>query len=227
MARTDAEYILMGKIMEKHQDILFLSQELKNLENWRKTSPVAPPVPQAEPQEETHQPLYEQETEEEEAPLESQEAAHDDEALETVAEEENQQPPSSPPLTAISLNVENMPDMEQSTSAVVPFPRKFNFNRKNIPCEKKLKLVENDNILAISISSGNNINVRWGKKSCVPSWSNGRKYDPTIGKIFRIRTELRKGDLSMRELSGYTDYALDTIKDLVREMDKQGFFTNT
>ena len=221
MARTDAEYILMGKIMEKHQDILYLSQELKNLESVRKAPSVAQQEEEAPPQYE--QPLYEQDTEEEEA---APQEVQSDQQLEAIAEEEFQ-PPSSPPLTAISLNVENIPDMEPPSPAIVPFPRKFNFNRKNIPCEKKLNLVENDNILAISISSGNNINVRWGKKSCVPSWSNGRKYDPTIGKIFRIRTELRKGDLSMRELSGYTDYALDTIKDLVREMDKQGFFTNT
>jgi hypothetical protein len=132
-------------------------------------------------------------------------------------------PPTSPPLTAVTISGEELPSLD----IVLPIKKSNNFHRKNISLDKKLQLIADDHVLATTISTGHNISVRWGKMSSVPAWSNGRKYDPTTGKIFRVRAELRKDNRSMRELSGYTGYALDTLKDLVREMDKQGFFTNT
>jgi hypothetical protein len=204
MSRSDAEYILMGKIMEKSQELLSLNNSLYELQQAaaEKCEEVAPPPPEAEEQE---LPAVEEEEEEEE------------EGIYAPAV-----PTSSPPLTSTTIYMDDLPSFDE----ILPV-RKSNFIRKNISFDKKLQLVENDHILSASISAGNNITVRWGKHSSVPAWSNGRKYDPTTGKIFRIRTELRKGHKNMRELSGLTGYALDTLKDIIREMDKQGFFTNT
>jgi hypothetical protein len=204
MSRSDAEYILMGKIMEKSQELLSLNNSLYELQQAaaEKCEEVAAPPPEAEE-------VYEEEL----APV--QEEAEAEEAAPPV-------PISSPPLTSTTIYMDDLPAFDE----ILPV-RKSNFIRKNISFDKKLQLVENDHILSASISAGNNITVRWGKHSSVPAWSNGRKYDPTTGKIFRIRTELRKGHKNMRELSGLTGYALDTLKDIIREMDKQGFFTNT
>ena len=201
-SRTDAEYILMGKIMEKHHDIISLTKQLKELEEGRGLVPVdLDVVEEASVAAEV---------------VEEVEVIHVEDKVDVIGNVEY-----SPPLTAITLSGEEVPRLEMTPV------KKSNFQRKNIPVEKKLQLVANDAVLAAGISSGNNINVRWGTKSSVPAWSNGRKYDPTTGKIYRIRTELRKYNMSMRDLSGHTGYALDTLKDIIREMDKQGFFTNT
>ena len=205
----------MGKIFEKHQELLTLNNALQELEaaateNYEEVAPSPPHVEEADEQE---LPVVEEEEEEEEEELEPAQAQ---------AQEALPVPSSSPPLTSTTIYMDDLPAFD----VVLPV-RKSNFIRKNISFDKKLQLVENDHVLSASISAGNNITVRWGKHSSVPAWSNGRKYDPTTGKIFRIRTELRKGHKNMRELSGLTGYALDTLKDIIREMDKQGFFTNT
>jgi phage FluMu protein gp41 len=45
--------------------------------------------------------------------------------------------------------------------------------------------------------------------------------------MLKIRNQLRNGPMSIRQISVFTGYALDTIKDYVKEMDKQGFFKKT
>jgi hypothetical protein len=91
----------------------------------------------------------------------------------------------------------------------------------------KLELIEDDYGHASNIARGNLITSDGNKKPIVPAWTNGRKYDPCKGKMMKIRNELRKGPMTIRQMSSYTGYALDTIKDFVKEMDKQGFFKNT
>jgi hypothetical protein len=91
----------------------------------------------------------------------------------------------------------------------------------------KLELISDDYHHASNVSRGNVFVAGDDKKVMVPAWTNGRKYDPTKGKMMKIRNELRKGPMTIRQMSSYTGYALDTIKDFVKEMDKQGFFKNT
>lgn len=96
--------------------------------------------------------------------------------------------------------------------------------RKPIGINEQLLIVANDEHLAAEISSGKNTNVRWGAQTYVSSWSKGKKYDPKNVRISLLRKELRCGRSTIRELSGSTGLAINTIKDLIREMDKQGFF---
>ena len=96
--------------------------------------------------------------------------------------------------------------------------------RKIINIDKVLQLVDGDQTLASEISAGKNTSVKWGSRTYVLAWCNGRKYDPTNSRISNLRTELRRCPRSIRGLSSITGLAIDTVKDLVREMDKQGFF---
>ena len=96
--------------------------------------------------------------------------------------------------------------------------------RKPIGMNQQLCLIQNDEQLAMEISSGTNTNVLWGAQTYVSSWSRGKKYDPKNVRISLLRREIRCGRTSIRQLSVSTGLAIDTIKDLVREMDKQGFF---
>jgi hypothetical protein len=96
--------------------------------------------------------------------------------------------------------------------------------RKSIGMTEQLFIVPNDEHLAAEISSGKNTSVRWGAQTYVSSWSKGKKYDPKNARISLLRKELRCGRDTIRKLSGSTGLAINTIKDLIREMDKQGFF---
>jgi hypothetical protein len=96
--------------------------------------------------------------------------------------------------------------------------------RKSIGMTEQLFIVPNDEHLAAEISSGKNTNVRWGAQTYVSSWSKGKKYDPKNARISLLRKELRCGRDTIRKLSSSTGLAINTIKDLIREMDKQGFF---
>lgn len=97
-------------------------------------------------------------------------------------------------------------------------------DRKPIGINEKLFIIPNDEHLAAEISSGKNTKVLWGAQTYVSSWSKGKKYDPKNVRISLLRKELRCGRITIRELSGSTGLAINTIKDLIREMDKQGFF---
>ena len=179
----------MGKIYEKQNELIALTQQLSSFGNYARDI-----LPQDNSEQENlsqHNPVV----------------------------EHPQAVPSSPPLTVIS-DLINVPSLELPA-------KKSNFSRKVISVEKKLHLVDNDYMLAASVSSGNSVSVRTNNSSRVLSWSNGRKYDPTTGKIFKIRAELRVCDRSMRELSAQTGLALDNVRDYIKEMDRQGFFTNT
>lgn len=122
----------------------------------------------------------------------------------------------SPDVTEISEIPEITPSSEPE----------IQHNRKIINIDKILVLAESDHIRASDISTGKYTFVKWGSRNYVPAWCNGRKYDPTNGRISNIRAELRRASRSIRSLSSITGLAIDTVKDLVREMDKQGFFEN-
>lgn len=109
-------------------------------------------------------------------------------------------------------------------SQVYPDPPEIQHHRKIISIDKVLKLVDGDQTLASDIATGKYTAVKWGSRNYVPAWCNGRKYDPTNGRISNLRAELRRAPRSIRGLSSVTGLAIDTVKDLVREMDKQGFF---
>jgi len=139
--RSDSEYILMGKIVEKEQELLDLFKELKKESSLENTLPVTP--------------------------------------------------------------------------------------RKPISEEFILKMIDNDEDLAKEISSGKYKSVRWGSATYIASWSKGRKYDPSNNRISGLRSCLRRGVKTIRALSSHSGLALNTVKDLIKEMDKQGFFLNT
>lgn len=120
-------------------------------------------------------------------------------------------------MPVTSEDVHEIPFTEQDAASE-------NHVRKTINIEKQLKLISSDHFLANEIASGKCTTCHWGSTNYVPAWRNGRKYDPMNGRIGKIRAELRRGPRSIRELSSITGLAIDTIKDLVREMDKQGFF---
>jgi lambda repressor-like predicted transcriptional regulator len=87
-----------------------------------------------------------------------------------------------------------------------------------------LRIMDGDAHHAAQVSSGKYKKVRWGSEHFIPQWTGGRKHDPTNSRIANLRAELRRGPKSIRELSSTTGLALNTVKDIVREMDKQGFF---
>ena len=99
--------------------------------------------------------------------------------------------------------------------------------RKPISEEFILKMIDNDEDLAKEISSGKYKSVRWGSSTYIASWSKGRKYDPSNNRISGLRSCLRRGVKTIRGLSSHSGLALNTVKDLIKEMDKQGFFLNT
>ncbi len=170
--RSDAEYILIGKIAEKRKELLKLKEELQALEGARNNTVV------------------------------------EEDVLEEIIES----------FTGLK---EDTPPVEEE----IVIEKKI--HRKPISYELKLELINDDYNHASNVSRGNVFVAGDDKKIMVPAWTNGRKYDPSKGKMLKIRNELRKGPMTIRQMSSYTGYALDTIKDFVKEMDKQGFFKNT
>jgi len=170
--RSDAEYILIGKIAEKRKELLKLKEELQALEGARNNRVV------------------------------------EEDVLEEIIES----------FTGIN---EDTPPVEEE----VVIQKKV--HRKPISYELKLELIDDDYNHASNVSRGNVFVAGDDKKIMVPAWTNGRKYDPSKGKMLKIRNELRKGPMTIRQMSVFTGYALDTIKDYVKELDKQGFFKNT
>ena len=116
---------------------------------------------------------------------------------------------------------------EEVSSLEVQTPSAEVIVRKPISDESILKIIDNDEDLVKEISSGRYKSVRWGSGTYVASWSKGRKYDPSNNKISGLRSCLRRGVNTVRGLSSHSGLALNTVKDLVKEMDKQGFFSNT
>jgi hypothetical protein len=179
--RSDAEYILIGKIAEKRKEICKLKDELLKLK-------------------------------EELQALEARKS--------TVIEEDV--------FGSIEEIIESYTGVQEEESPVeeeLVIQKKA--HRKPISYELKLELIDDDYEHASNVSRGNVFVAGDDKKIMVPAWTNGRKYDPSKGKMLRIRNELRKGPLTIRQMSVFTGYALDTIKDYVKELDKQGFFKNT
>ena len=170
--RSDAEYILIGKIAEKRKELFKLKEELQALEGARNNTVV------------------------------------EEDVLEEIIES----------FTGLK---EDTPPVEEE----IVIEKKI--HRKPISYELKLELINDDYNHASNVSRGNVFVAGDDKKIMVPAWTNGRKYDPSKGKMLKIRNELRKGPMTIRQMSSYTGYALDTIKDFVKEMDKQGFFKNT
>jgi hypothetical protein len=164
--RTDKEYILMGKIQEKQNELLELQAMLEELEFQRSSEQTVNEETQEETQKETQKETH-----------------------------------------------------EEYIEPVEP--------RKPISIDKRIKLIENERELAEEISSGRYKNVKWGSKNYVASWSKGRKHDPLNYKVGMLRTQLRQCPKSIRDLSTHTALSIKTVQDLVREMDRQGFFTNT
>jgi hypothetical protein len=124
--------------------------------------------------------------------------------------------------------IESFTDIKEDTPPVqeeIVIEKKI--HRKPISYELKLELINDDYNHASNVSRGNVFLAGDDKKIMVPAWTNGRKYDPSKGKMLKIRNELRKGPMTIRQMSVFTGYALDTIKDYVKELDKQGFFKNT
>ena len=117
-------------------------------------------------------------------------------------------------------------DVPEISEVVSSLDSELPHNRKIINIDKILVLAGSDHIRANDISTGKYTCVKWGSSNYVSAWCNGRKYDPTNGRISNLRAELRRASRSIRTLSSITGLAIDTIKDLVREMDKQGFFVN-
>jgi hypothetical protein len=125
-----------------------------------------------------------------------------------------------------SPDVQDIPEISEIPEITPSSEPEIQHNRKIINIDKILVLAESDHIRASDISTGKYTFVKWGSRNYVPAWCNGRKYDPTNGRISNIRAELRRASRSIRSLSSITGLAIDTVKDLVREMDKQGFFEN-
>lgn len=180
--RSDAEYILIGKIAEKRKELWKLKEELQALEEARKNTVVQEDV-----------------------------IGSIEEIIETYTGIQEEAPPVE----------EEVPPVEEE----VVIQKKA--HRKPISYELKLELIDDDYEHASNVSRGNVFVAGDDKKIMVPAWTNGRKYDPSKGKMLKIRNELRKGPLTIRQMSVFTGYALDTIKDYVKELDKQGFFKNT
>lgn len=164
--RTDKEYILMGKIQEKQNELLELQAMLEELE-YERTKDL---------------PIISEETEEE-----------------SVVTEEYIEP-----VNEVAIET-----------------------RKPISIDKRLKIIENEKELSEEISSGRYKTVKWGSMNYVSSWSKGRKHDPLNYKVGVLRTQLRQCPKSIRDISRNSGLSIKTVQDLVREMDRQGFFTNT
>ena len=173
--RSDAEYILIGKIAEKRKELWKLKEELQAIEEARKNTVVEDDVFEAT-----------------------------EEIIESHTGLEEEVPPVEEEVVIQKKSV-----------------------RKPISYELKLELINDDYQHASNVSRGIAFVANDDKKAMIPAWTNGRKYDPCKGKMLKIRNELRKGPMTIRQMSSYTGYALDTIKDYVKEMDKQGFFKNT
>ncbi len=180
--RSDAEYIVIGKIAEKRKEFLKLKDELWKLK-------------------EELQALEE----------ERKSAVVQEDVFESIEE--------------IIESYTGVQEEEPPVEEEVVIQKKA--HRKPISYELKLELITDDYEHASNVSRGNVFVAGDDKKIMVPAWTNGRKYDPSKGKMLRIRNELRKGPLTIRQMSVFTGYALDTIKDYVKELDKQGFFKNT
>ena len=174
LGRSDAEYILIGKIAEKRKELLKLKEELH--------------------------------------------------ALEGISNNTASQENVIGAYTGIEEMIESYTGIQEDVPELVIHKKSV---RKPISYELKLELIEDDYGHATNVSRGNLFTDDGEKKPIVPAWTNGRKYDPCKGKMLKIRNELRKGPMTIRQMSVFTGYALDTIKDYVKEMDKQGFFKNT
>jgi hypothetical protein len=177
--RSDAEYILIGKIAEKRKEFLKLKDELLKLK----------------------------------------------EELQALEELRNSTVVEEDVFGEIIESYTGIQEEEPPVEEEVVIQKKA--HRKPISYELKLELINDDYDHASNVSRGNVFVAGDDKKIMVPAWTNGRKYDPSKGKMLKIRNELRKGPMTIRQMSVYTGYALDTIKDYVKELDKQGFFKNT
>lgn len=194
--RSNEEYIIIGKISEAKEKLLALNQELVELESNRLFSSTGKGF------------SFDIENEVSEVLC--------DEVPEPRASVEDAETAADAAVTA-PLNVD-------AETAAVTAP--LNVERKPITLNQNLVLIVNDDHLAAEISAGKNTNVRWGAQTYVSSWSKGKKYDPKNARVSLLRKELRAGRRTIRELSGATGLAINTIKDIIREMDKQGFFVH-
>jgi hypothetical protein len=201
--RSNEEYIIIGKITEAKEKLLALNQELVELESNRLFSSTG----KGFSFDIENEILEVQETAVEdtiEAPQVTEAVVH----YITSALNDDTAPLND---DTAPLNVETAPPIVE---------------RKPITLNETLILVGNDEQLAAEISAGKNTNVRWGAQTYVSSWSKGKKYDPKNARVSLLRKELRAGRRTIRELSGATGLAINTIKDIIREMDKQGFFVH-
>ena len=203
MPRTDEEYIIMGKIVEKEEELRDLRNELDTLERLavmrysaipdvqvlQTVQPVQPVQPVEPVQVQPVQPVHEEELHEEV------------EEVEEVQEE-----------------------LQEEVHEAQPVRQQLAPARRVITDNTPLSIVRNESFLASEISAGRYKLVRWGSTRYIPEWSKGRKYDPCNERICMIRAELRRGPKSVRELSSTTSLSINTIKDIIREMDRQGFF---
>jgi len=177
-ARTDREYMIMGKIVEKERQLNELRTELENIEYARSNVTIT-------------NTLLIQDT------INSED--------EEIVEDLN-----------FANGVENDQDIiEASINHTAQPPINF---------DKKFSIIHSDEEHAKAISAGGYLAVRWGTEKTVAAWSKGRKYDPKNVRITKIRTLLRIGPKTVRELSTQTSLAVNTLKELLREMDRQGFF---
>lgn len=190
MSRSDKEYMLMGRIMEKENELAELRKELESAE------------------------------------IERMSGIASFEFMPVTPEDVHEIPEITvpPPVDVIGSSSTHPYPVKKAEEH--PDPPEVTHHRKIISIDKVLRLVDGDQTLASDIAAGKYTAVKWGSKNYVPAWCNGRKYDPTNGRIANLRNELRRAPRSIRSLSAVTGLAVDTVKDLVREMDKQGFFTN-
>jgi len=184
--RSDAEYMIIGKIVEKRKELLKLNDELKALEYLRNKGNEIINI------------------------------------LEDVCKNPTDSQEHIESIIEPCRSVEKLLPARQQGIVIHKKPMK-----KHISYEMKLELITDDYHHASNIVRGNLFTSDGNKKPIMPNWTNGRKYDPCKGKMMKIRNELRKGPMSIRQISSYTGDALDTVKDFVKEMDKQGFFKNT
>jgi hypothetical protein len=202
--RSNEEYIIIGKITEAKEKLLALNQELVELESNRLFSSTGKGF-SFDIENEVTEVLCDDVPEPRPSDFADADADADAEA-------------DAPIDTAAPLIVDTAPLIVETAP--------LNVERKPIALNQTLILVGNDEQLAAEISAGKNTNVRWGAQTYVSSWSKGKKYDPKNARVSLLRKELRAGRRTIRELSGATGLAINTIKDIIREMDKQGFFVH-